>query len=43
MTGDKRKFLLLNEHGKGNESFGNEAEIPIKGKVTIILDKRSKA
>lgn len=42
MTGDKRKFLQLNEYEKGNVNFGNDTVVPIRGKRTIILDKKTK-
>lgn len=43
MTSDKRKLLQLKDYEKRNVSFGNDVVVPIKGKATVRLHKKTKA
>lgn len=40
MTGDKRKFVSLNENKIANVKFGNDEEGRISGKGTVCLNNR---
>ena len=44
MTGDKSKFITLDENKSGNVTFGNDKSGKIKGKGSVSIDNgRGKA